>query len=75
MIFYLWKTVQGAIPPQRFKHTACMIDGKMYVYGGINSLRRDLFLDVFDLEQRYWERPLVRGHRPNGVQSACCCLF
>ncbi|VBB34546.1 unnamed protein product, partial [Acanthocheilonema viteae] len=61
----------GQIPRERFQHTACVIDDKMYVYGGVDANRRELYLDVLNLNQGHWERPNTRGQRPNGVRAAC----
>ncbi|VDK80273.1 unnamed protein product [Litomosoides sigmodontis] len=63
--------VHGDIPQERFEHTACVIDGKMYVYGGIDSNHDALHLDVLNLEQGHWERPSTSGRKPLGIRSTC----
>ncbi|CAG9536538.1 unnamed protein product [Cercopithifilaria johnstoni] len=63
--------VHGEIPPERFQHTACVIDEKMYVYGGIDSARRQLYLDVLNLRKSCWEKLDEGGQKPCGIRAAC----
>lgn len=69
------EVIQGEIPSERFEHTACVIDGKMYVYGGIDSSRSGSYLDVLNLEQGFWEKPSTTGPKPRGLRSSSSCLF
>uniref|UniRef100_A0A0R3S6B6 Kelch-like protein 10 n=1 Tax=Elaeophora elaphi TaxID=1147741 RepID=A0A0R3S6B6_9BILA len=64
--------IHGEMPPRRYQHTACVIEGKMYVYGGIDGDRREVYLDIYHILENYWEKPQTRGRRPHGVRGACC---
>uniref|UniRef100_A0A1I8EW34 Kelch domain-containing protein family protein n=1 Tax=Wuchereria bancrofti TaxID=6293 RepID=A0A1I8EW34_WUCBA len=66
-------TAVGDIPRARMSHTACVIDDKMYVFGGIDLSHQELYLNVLDLRQCYWETPDATGDRPYGLRDACCC--
>uniref|UniRef100_A0A0R3RMD7 Kelch domain-containing protein n=1 Tax=Elaeophora elaphi TaxID=1147741 RepID=A0A0R3RMD7_9BILA len=62
---------RGEEPPGRARHTACVIKGKMYVFGGINASSEQLYLDVLNLQKNYWERPRMSGRAPEGAVAAC----
>ncbi|VBB34200.1 unnamed protein product [Acanthocheilonema viteae] len=66
--------IYGGISVERFQHTACVIDGKMYVYGGIDAEQWTLCLDIIDLQQGYCQRPVTKGRRPRGIRAACSCI-
>ncbi|TPX59203.1 hypothetical protein SpCBS45565_g07786 [Spizellomyces sp. 'palustris'] len=65
--------IQGPKPPGRSKHTACVYNGKMIVFGGQEGLQADIPLprhsdDVyaFDIESATWAGPIALNstHRP-----------
>ncbi|VIO94735.1 Kelch motif family protein [Brugia malayi] len=68
-------TAVGDIPRARMNHTACVIDDKMYVFGGVDFLHQELYLNVLDLRHCYWETPDVTGERPYGLVDACCWVY
>ncbi|EJW75582.1 hypothetical protein WUBG_13507 [Wuchereria bancrofti] len=48
--------IEGELPANgREFHTACVINEKMYVFGGKNNFVSDLGLDVLNLETGRWE--------------------
>ncbi|CAG9537157.1 unnamed protein product [Cercopithifilaria johnstoni] len=65
----------GELPQWRDFHTACVIDKKMYIFGGRSDLRgafhssRDYYSDVLkvlNLKTGRWEDPKVTGDCPCG---------
>ncbi|EFO22539.1 hypothetical protein LOAG_05947 [Loa loa] len=64
--------ITGDIPRGRIHHTACVIEKKMYVFGGVDQSNHALYLNVLDLRRGHWETTNVTGHRPYAVRDACC---
>ena len=52
-------------PLPRFSHGCCVLDTKMYIFGGCSS-SNTAFNDLFqlDLRQRKWYRPVTTGRPP-----------
>uniref|UniRef100_A0A0R3RKZ6 Kelch domain-containing protein 10 n=1 Tax=Elaeophora elaphi TaxID=1147741 RepID=A0A0R3RKZ6_9BILA len=62
--WYNLVTEISELPSGRESHTACIIDEKMYVYGGTNMFLKDMDLDVLNLKTGRWEKPKVSGDIP-----------
>uniref|UniRef100_A0A915Q4A1 Uncharacterized protein n=1 Tax=Setaria digitata TaxID=48799 RepID=A0A915Q4A1_9BILA len=65
----------GQIPRGRECHTACVIDGKMYVFGGVDESDDELYLDVLNLREGYWETPEIFGDQPSGRRDPCSWVY
>lgn len=75
---------QGDLPQWRDFHTACVINKKMYIFGGRSDLHgafhssRDYYSDtlkVLDLKTNRWEELKVTGDCPCGRRSHSACKF
>jgi len=58
----------GAVPSERWCHTAAMFGSKMFVFGGSNDRRRDAQVHVLDLTTFEWSRPAIDGPTPQARQ-------
>ncbi|VDN07938.1 unnamed protein product [Thelazia callipaeda] len=68
--WYTFNT-RGGLPPGRVGHVACVINDKMYVFGGFNESGTYLPMIVIDLISYEWYRPFVRGTIPYGRKYHC----
>ncbi|MCP9262078.1 hypothetical protein DINM_005374 [Dirofilaria immitis] len=66
---------EGESPRGRQFHTACIINKKMYVFGGVDINMNDLCLDVFNLETNCWEIPDVSGDIPCGRRNHSAWVY
>ncbi|EFO22540.2 hypothetical protein LOAG_05948 [Loa loa] len=62
--WYEMTTEGGSAVNGREFHTACVINRKMYVFGGVDIFMNNLGLDVLDLETGHWEKPEETGDIP-----------
>ncbi|KAL3986106.1 Galactose oxidase central domain family protein [Acanthocheilonema viteae] len=74
----------GELPQWRDFHTACVINKKMYVFGGRSDLHgafhssRDYYSDVLkvlNLKTGHWEDPKVTGDCPCGRRSHSAWIY
>lgn len=62
-----WRKVkmEGWAPGARQGHCACVVGGKIYVFGGMEGAKRTNSTMAFDLKARKWQRIKVSGHVPS----------
>jgi N-acetylneuraminic acid mutarotase len=75
--------VSGTIPSERYGHSAVVIENKMYVFGGCDSLGRfnnDLF--VYNFDKKRWKQLTPSGTLPKArhfhtavVHDGCIWVF
>ena len=58
-------SVQGDLPEKREGHTACVIDDKLFIFGGVKKNERYLSdLSVLNLALMQWSKPMQVSHLP-----------
>jgi len=66
------KDVRGKRPRSRYMHSAELIDGKLFVYGGSDGLKSLNDVSVLDINTMLWSQPAATGSVPPGLQSHTC---
>lgn len=70
------KASQPTIPGPRGAHTATLINGKVYIFGGEDAKRRPLSeLWILDLATLEWDRPTTTGTQPAPRSGHSACAF
>lgn len=66
-----WSEIQvsGDIPPPRDGHSACLINSRLYLFGG-EAEGNEVY--VLDMETYKWSRPEVKGKSPEGRSGHAC---
>ncbi|KAM3718992.1 Kelch domain-containing protein [Dirofilaria immitis] len=67
--------IDGESPPGREYHTACVVNEKMYIFGGIDFTNGELDVDVLNLERGYWERLETTGVYNDKIYVFGGCRF
>ena len=68
----------GIPPVARFAHTACAIEGSLYIYGGRNEKLKPRMLsdvNIFNVASLKWEKVDVSGERPEGRWGHSMCSY
>lgn len=76
-ITHKWKEIEvlnfdTGIPKERYFHTSTMIDDKMYIYGGYNSINAFDDLFEFSMKNSQWKELMQSGERPPPMFSHSC---
>ena len=71
LTWHKFETKGPVEPVARIGHTSCIINGKMYVFGGIVAGKRSNNLSILNLETRKWEevntgKSKTKGDIPSG---------
>ncbi|ELR24661.1 kelch repeat-containing protein [Acanthamoeba castellanii str. Neff] len=72
----LWSKVpvKGDVPPPRWGHSAALVGGSFYIFGGINSMANLNDIYQFDIRRRRWRAVDALCPPPNGKCSSAAWI-
>lgn len=74
-IWYDIKKVKGEKPLSRYRHSAVIVNSKMYIFGGVDT-QQVRFDDLYsyDIEKRFWTKEVESGviPKPRTFHRAVC---
>jgi len=68
------KDVRGKKPRSRFMHSAALVTGKLFLYGGSDGKKTLDDVSVLDVATMLWSMPKCLGTPPMGLQTHTCTL-